>query len=181
MSKQTFSRWTGSHPVCRVHVCRTFHVQSHDKKKTTKLALSVLVSSRLSFMFNSFLSSFSARSHASWKQVWSCFQWTKSFSTLSTVSASSVRPSCVTEDRALPLFLFGLRDEWTVVGSGAERRDWTISVPVRLLSPVLSFCNYRSKLLLLTQGCCFRRAGGQSAFTWGCFCFNVFKVITIFP
>lgn len=104
-----------------------------------------------------------ASSHASWKQVWSCFQWNKVFlNTESRVSAHSVgSPVCVTEDRAL--VPFGLSDEWTVVGWGAEHRDWTISVPVQLLSVQcwVSVITGGSCCVQLTQGCCFRRRGAK--------------------
>lgn len=40
--------------------------------------------------------------------------------------------------------------------------------------PVLSFCNYRRKLLCAANtGMLFQAPGGKAPFTWGFFCFNV--------
>lgn len=106
-----------------------------------------------------------ASSHASWKQVWRCFQWNKVFlNTESTVSASSVRLSCLCDRGQGPPPLPVWPQWWmNCCWLRAGHRDWTISVPVQLLSVQcwVSVITGGSCCVQLTQGCCFRRRGAK--------------------
>lgn len=108
-----------------------------------------------------------AWSHASWKQVWSCFQWNKVFlNTESTVSPNSVRLSCLCDRGQGPPPLPVWPQWWMNCCWLRGRAPWLddfCSCSV-IECPVLSFCNYRRKLLCAANtGVLFQARGGQSA------------------